>query len=76
MPEDLGERFGWAPLGGPTDPFKAGVLGLNAAPFYGLDPDDYREGAALDDFGAIRADYLARGGQRSNLAFGYDAGEA
>ena len=73
MPEDLGERFGWTPLGGPTDAFKASVLGLNAVPFYGLDPKDYARGAELDDLAVIQADYLARGGQRSNLAFGYDA---
>lgn len=73
MPEDLSERFGWAPFGEADGAFKSGVLGLNAAPFYGLDPADYAEGAAFDDLPAIQADYLRRGGQRSNLAYGYVA---
>jgi hypothetical protein len=75
MPADLAERFGLADLGAADGPVKAGILGLNAAPLYGLNPADYAEGAlATANLDTLAADYRARGGTRSNLAYGYANG--
>ena len=72
MPADLALRFALPDLGPAEGPLKAGVLGLNAARLYGIDPADYVAGgvetAHLD---GIVADYRARGGGPSNLVYGY-----
>lgn len=72
MPADLQERFGLPDLGPADGPLKAGILGLNAARMYGVDPSAYADGgvetAHLD---RAVADYRARGGGPSNLVYGY-----
>ena len=73
-PADLVERFGLPDLGDADGAFKRGMLGLNAAPLYGLDPAAYAdpalETAHLD---AVTAAWRARGGAPSNHAYGYAA---
>lgn len=72
MPADLIERFGLPDLGPADGPLKSGILGLNAARLYGIDPADYTTGgietAHLEH---VVADYRARGGGPSNLVYGY-----
>ena len=61
IPEDLRERFGYAPLGGPRSVTRDKVLGLNAARLYGLDPKAAKVLAAADRMAAMRAEYVASG---------------
>jgi predicted TIM-barrel fold metal-dependent hydrolase len=75
MPADLMDRFGLPDIA----PMKPAILGLNAAPLYGLDPAAYREGALEEgQIPALVADWQARGGRPSHLAHGWvsPAGEA
>lgn len=68
MPADLVDRFGLPDIA----PHKAAILGLNGARLYGLDPLAYRRrGLEAGDIEAIASDWRARGGQRSNLAYGW-----
>ncbi len=76
MPEDLMERFGLPDLGAADGPFKAGMLGLNAAPFYRLDPADYADGALQGDrLPDIVQAWKAGGGRPSNCTWGYANGD-
>ncbi|MEM1103224.1 MAG: hypothetical protein AAGH48_03865, partial [Pseudomonadota bacterium] len=76
MPADLDKKHGFADFGDEASPFRSGVLGLNAAPFYGVDAADYSKGekaGKFDQLAEMRARYDAAGGRRTNLAFGYAA---
>ncbi len=72
IPEDMQRGHGFAPLGDATGTVKSAILGLNSARLYDIDPKAY---ADLDDGIARRKrEYLAEGGQRSNLRYGYAVG--
>jgi hypothetical protein len=70
------KAHGFAPLGAADGPVKSAVFGLNAARLYRLNlrADLGRFGA--DTMAAIKAEYAAAGGQRSNAAYGYVARRA
>ena len=74
MPDDLQKRFGLPSLGDADGAFKSGMLGLNAAPLYGLVAADYTtpglETAHLD---AVTAAWVERGGVPSHQRYGYAA---
>ena len=73
-PADLMQRFGLPDLGPADGAFKRGMLGLNAAPLYGLDPADYTDPALQTaHLDAVTAQWAARGGRPSNQAYGYAA---
>ncbi len=73
-PPDLMQRFGLPDLGGWDSPTKAAILGLNSARLHGLDPADYAaQGIEAGQVEAIAADWRARGGLPSNLAYGWAA---
>ena len=56
----------------PADgPVKSAVLAGNSARLYGL--EKHAELVRHDRFAAMKADYLANGGGRSNLRYGYIA---
>jgi uncharacterized protein len=74
MPEDLQVRFGLPALGPADGIFKAGMLGLNAAPLYGLNPADYTDaGLETAHLDAVTAAWHARGGGPSHQRYGYAA---
>jgi hypothetical protein len=73
VPEDLQKRFGYAPLGPADGPVKSRIFGLNAAKLYGLDPSALQKSVQADQLAAMRAQHLAQGRLRSNLAYGYVA---
>jgi len=74
MPQDLQERFGLPDLGAADGAFKAGMLGLNAAPMYGLDPADYTApGLQTAHLDAVTAEWRARGGAPGHRTYGYAA---
>jgi predicted TIM-barrel fold metal-dependent hydrolase len=72
IPEDMQSRHSFAPLGDATGPVKSAIFGLNSARLYDIKPTAY---ANIEDGIARRKHaYLAEGGQRSNLRYGYAAG--
>lgn len=76
IPEELQEEFGYAPI---TDEDKAKILGLNAAPFYGVDVDAVRNAFPDDGLSRLKAEYLYEGGSPSNTQYGWvadDVGQA
>lgn len=71
IPADMQRKHGFAPLGDATGAVKSAIFGLNSARLYGIEPTAY---ANLDDgLAKLKRDYLAAGGVRSNLRYGYVA---
>jgi hypothetical protein len=52
---------------------RVAILGGNAARLYGLRPKLAQRGLTIDKIAAIKAEYLAAGGQRTNARYGYVA---
>ena len=72
IPDDLMQSQGFAPLGTePDSPVKNAIFGLNAARLYGLEDVAKRRPFDADAVSAIKADYKAGGGMRSNLRYGF-----
>jgi len=71
IPEDMQQKHGFKPLGPADGPIKTAVFGGNSARLYGL--DQHAELVRHDRFAAIKAEYDANGGARSNLRYGYIA---
>jgi len=72
IPEDMQARFGFAPLGPADGPVKNAIFGGNNARLYNYPIKPAL--AARDHFSQVKERYLAAGGQRSNLRYGYVAG--
>ena len=72
IPEDMQKKYGFKPLGPADGPLKTAVFGGNSARLYGLERQR-AERVNHDRFAAMKADYLANGGGRSNLRYGYVA---
>ena len=74
MPMDLQEKFGFAPLGPADSEVKKAILGYNSARMYGLGlTADGRpvEAFEKDRLARLRNDYLAAGGMRDNIYWGW-----
>jgi predicted TIM-barrel fold metal-dependent hydrolase len=72
IPEDMQQKYSFKPLGPPDGPLKTAIFGGNSARLYGLDPQ-HAERISNDRFASTKIDYLASGGGRSNLRYGYVA---
>jgi uncharacterized protein len=68
MPEPLMKRFGYGPL---TPAVKEGVLGLNAARVYGIDPGAHRNPVPPDYVSKLKAAYLDGGPRPSLTQYGW-----
>ena len=66
------KKYGFKPLGPADGPIKTAIFGANSARLYGLDPQ-HAELVNKDRFAAVKTEYLANGGGRSNLRYGYVA---
>ena len=73
IPEDMQRKHGFKPLGPADGPVKRAIFGGNSARRYGLRPRTAQHGITTDALAAIKAEYLAAGGERSNTRFGYVA---
>jgi len=73
IPEDMQKKYGFKPLGPADGPVKRAIFGGNSARLYGLRPRTAQHGITTDKLAAIKAEYLAAGGERSNTRFGYVA---
>ena len=68
MPEPLMQRFPYRPL---TPEVKAGILGLNAARVYGLDPGAHRNPMPADFVSRLKAAYREEGPAPSLTQYGW-----
>src|SRR3984885_7827694 len=71
IPEDMQKKHGFKPLGAADGPVKTAIFSGNTSRLYGL--EKHAELVNQDRFAALKADYLANGGARSNLRYGYVA---
>jgi len=69
-------KHGFAPLGAADGPVKSAIFAGNAAHLYGIDTRAAIGAINTDHIAAMKADYLAQGGERSNLRYGLVAGNA
>jgi predicted TIM-barrel fold metal-dependent hydrolase len=71
IPEDMQQKYGFAPLGPATGRVKSAILGETSARLYSIKPAAY---AGLHDrLGMAREDYRRSGAAPSNLRYGYVA---
>jgi predicted TIM-barrel fold metal-dependent hydrolase len=66
--DEFCEKFGYKKL---TKEDKAKIFGLNAAKLYKVDVKAKRNALAPDALDRLKAEYLDRGGERSNAAYGW-----
>jgi predicted TIM-barrel fold metal-dependent hydrolase len=71
IPEDMQKKHGFAPLGPADGLVKTAILSGNAARLYGIDVRAAQGALPGDRIAAIRAEYIAAGGLRSNTRYGY-----
>jgi len=72
IPEDMQKKHGFKPLGPADGPVKRAVFGGNSARLYGRRPKT-AHGITADKILAIKAEYLAAGGARTNARYGFVA---
>jgi hypothetical protein len=73
IPEAMRKKHGFAPLGAADGVVKSAIFGGNSARLYGLHVRAARHGITTDKIAAIKAEYVAAGGLRSNARYGYVA---
>jgi hypothetical protein len=73
IPEDMQKKHGFKPLGSADGPVKRAIFGGNSARLYGLRTKTAQHGITSDKIAAIKGEYLAAGGARTNARYGYVA---
>jgi hypothetical protein len=73
IPEDLQEKYGYAPLGAADGPVKSAIFSGNAARLYDVDVEDSVGAISMDQISTVKAAYRALNEGRSNLRYGYVA---
>ncbi len=72
VPEDLQEKFGFAPLGAADGKVKSDILGLNAAKLYDLSEEETKVSYYVnDEMAKTKLAYQNAGGERSNMVYGF-----
>jgi hypothetical protein len=71
IPETMQKQHGFAPLGPADGLVKTAIFSANAARLYGIQTRSALGAITSDRIAAIRAAYVAAGGTRSNLRYGY-----
>ncbi|OLB99327.1 MAG: amidohydrolase [Candidatus Rokubacteria bacterium 13_1_40CM_68_15] len=71
IPEEMARKHGFAPLGPADGLVKSAIFGTNAARLYGLHVKAVLGDITNDKVAAIKAEYVAMGGMRSNARYGY-----
>ena len=69
IPQDMQEKFGFAPLGAADGAVKSAIFGDNSARLYGY--NRHAERATQDRYAEIKRRYEEIGPARSNLRYGY-----
>jgi predicted TIM-barrel fold metal-dependent hydrolase len=73
IPDDMVKQHGFAKLGAADGLLKSAIFGGNTARLYGLETRAALGEITRDRIAAIRAEYVAAGGTRSNTRYGYVA---
>ena len=73
IPEEMRKQHKFAALGAADGRVKSAIFGGNAAKLYNLNPRTALGSITNDAIAAIRAEYVAAGGERSNARYGYVA---
>jgi hypothetical protein len=71
IPEDMQQKFGFAPLGTATGRVKSAIFGETSARLYGIEPATYA--GLADRLAMTKAEYQRNGASPSNLRYGYIA---
>lgn len=72
VPEDLQEKWHYAPLGSAEGPVKSAIFGGNAARLYDLPEEQTRVSYYSEDrMAETKKAYAAAGGERTNLVYGF-----
>ncbi|HEX9818397.1 MAG TPA: amidohydrolase family protein [Methylomirabilota bacterium] len=71
IPEDMRRTHGFAPLGPADGMVKSAIFGGNAAALYDLHVKAALGAITNDTIAALRSEYVAAGGERSNARYGY-----
>jgi predicted TIM-barrel fold metal-dependent hydrolase len=71
IPDDLRRKHGFAPLGAADGLVKSAIFGGNSARMYRVDMKTALGTITDDAIAAVRAEYAANGGLRSNTRYGY-----
>jgi predicted TIM-barrel fold metal-dependent hydrolase len=71
IPEDMRKKHGFAPLGPADGLVKGAILGGNSARLYGIQVKAALGTVTTDKIAAIKREYIAAGGLRSNARYGY-----
>jgi hypothetical protein len=74
IPEDMQQKFGYAPLGPADGPVKTAIFGGNNARLYGIQPIKAGMDLSRDRFSIMKADYEKNGPEPSNRRYGYVRG--
>jgi predicted TIM-barrel fold metal-dependent hydrolase len=76
IPEDMRKQHKFAALGAADGRVKTAIFGGNAAKLYNLNAKAALGAITNDKIAAIRSEYVAAGGERSNARYGYVARRA
>jgi predicted TIM-barrel fold metal-dependent hydrolase len=71
IPEDMRKKHGFAPLGPADGAVKSAIFAGNSARLYNLQMRTALGAISTDRIAAIKAEYVAMGGLRSNTRYGY-----
>ncbi len=71
IPDEMRKKHGFAALGSADGPVKSAIFAKNAAALYGVQVRAALGEITRDKIAAIRDAYIADGGMRSNLRYGY-----
>ncbi len=73
IPEEMRKQHKFAALGAADGRVKTAIFGGNASRLYALNPKTALGAITNDTIAAIRSEYVAAGGERSNVRYGYVA---
>jgi hypothetical protein len=71
IPAEMQKKYGFAALGAADGPVKSQIFARNSARLYRLDMKTAQGAVTADKVAAIKAEYVAQGGTRSNARYGY-----
>ena len=71
IPEAMQKKHGFAPLGAADGIVKSAIFAGTSARLYKLDMRSAQGAITTDKIAAIRAEYIAHGGMRTNTRYGY-----
>jgi predicted TIM-barrel fold metal-dependent hydrolase len=71
IPEDMQKKHGFAPLGAADGMVKSAIFAGNSSQLYKVNIQAAQGAITTDKIAAIKAEYVAMGGMRSNTRYGY-----